>query len=379
MNSAPRRRIQISQPVLDADALDAVRRVLESGWLIQGPQVEAFEKTFAVRHGTRRAVAVSSCTAALHLALLAIGIDRGDEVLVPAFTWVATANAVRHCGAEPILVDVLPDTYNIDPAAAAAAVSGRTRAVIPVHLFGLCADMDRLRAALPEGLAIVEDAACAAGASYRGGSAGSLGEIGCFSFHPRKSITTGEGGMITTNSDELAALVSSLRNHGMERAPGTAAAGFANVARVGFNYRLTDFQAALGLAQLPRLDDFIDERERWAEWYRRELSDLQWLGLPASPVGFRHAWQSFVCVLAEDAPIGRDALIDHLESRGVSTRPGTHAVSELPAYRSLAGERRADCPVAAHLHRNSIALPLHNRMVAADFEYVVESLYAAGK
>lgn len=375
----PARGVQLSEPALDEAALAAVRRVLESGWLVQGPQTQAFEKAFARRHGTKRAVAVSSCTAALHLALLAVGIGPGDEVLVPAFTWVATANAVRYCGGEPVLVDVLPDTYNIDPAPAAAAVTPRTRAAIPVHLFGLCADIDALRAVLPDHVAIIEDAACAAGAGYRGRPAGSLGEIGCFSFHPRKSITTGEGGMITTDSEERAALVSSLRNHGLERAPGSSSAGLANVERIGFNYRMTDFQAALGIAQLPRLDDFIEERERWAAWYRRELADLQWLGLPASPPGLRHAWQSFVCVLAEDAPIGRDALIDYLESRGIGARPGTHAVSELPAYRKIADGPTAACPVAARLHRNSIALPLHNRLAAADLEYVAEALHAAGK
>ena len=375
MHNAARGRIQISEPALDADAFEAVRRVLESGWLVQGPQTEAFEKAFALRHGTRRAVAVSSCTAALHLALLAVGVGPGDEVLVPAFTWVATANAVRYCNAQPVLVDVLPDTYNIDPAAVAAALTPRTRAVIPVHLFGLCADMDALHAGLPEGTAIVEDAACAAGAAYRGRSAGSLGDIGCFSFHPRKSITTGEGGMVTTDSAERASLVASLRNHGLERAPGASAAGLDSVYRVGFNYRMTDFQAALGLAQLPRLDDFLAERERWAAWYRRELSDLQWLGLPAAPEGHRHAWQSFVCVVADNSPISRDALIDFLESRGIGTRPGTHAVSELPAYRTLSGCQSADYPVAARLHRNSIALPLHNRMTPADFERVAEAMH----
>ena len=210
----PRSPIAISSPSLGDEEWRALREPLESGWLTQGPKVKAFEEAFAERHGVHYALATTSCTTALHLALAALGAGPGDEVILPAFTWIATANVILYCGATPVFVDVERDTYNINCAAVESAVTARTRAVIPVHLFGLCADMDSLRTALPDNVKIVEDAACAAGAEYKSVTAGGLGDLGCFSFHPRKSIATGEGGMLTTNDDVLAARATALRNHG---------------------------------------------------------------------------------------------------------------------------------------------------------------------
>jgi dTDP-4-amino-4,6-dideoxygalactose transaminase len=372
--------IPISLPALGEAELQAVRECLESGWLVQGPRVKAFETAFAARHRAAHAVAVSSCTAALHLALEALGVGPGDEVIVPAFTWVATANAVIHAGATPVFVDVREDSYNLDPFLLAAALTPRTRAVIPVHLFGLCADLDALAAKLPPQVAVIEDAACAAGAALRGRPAGTMGRVGCFSFHPRKSITTGEGGMLTTADAALARRLRSLRNHGIEEAepgaPPLPAGTLADVILPGFNYRMTDLQAALGLAQLGRLDGFIAERDRWARWYATELDGLGWLSPPAVPEGFVHAWQAYVTCVGADAPLSRDALMAALARRGVATRPGTHAVPELRWYRERFGLRSGQFPVAARLARQSLALPLHNRMNAADYARVVQALRA---
>lgn len=375
--------IQIARPSTGEEEWQAVREPLMSGWLTQGPQVAAFERAFAARHEVAHAVATTSCTTALHLALSALGVGPGDEVIVPAFTWIASANAVLYCGATPVLVDVLPGSYNIDPDAVADAVTPRTKAVMPVHLFGLVADMAGLRAVLPAGVHVVEDAACAAGAAYRGVPAGGLGDVGCFSFHPRKSITTGEGGMLTTDDDALAERAVRLRNHGASVPEEARHAGprpwlLPAFEELGFNYRMTDVQAAIGKVQLSKLDGFVAERERWARWYLDELAAVPWLEGPAVPNECSHAWQAFVTVIAGDAPLERDELMQRLHEAGVSTRPGTHAISRLGYYRERFDLRPGGYPVAEMLHERSLALPLHNRMSAADYHYVVEQLKAIG-
>jgi perosamine synthetase len=264
--------LPIARPSLGEDELEAVRQVLESGWLTQGPWVRRLETEFATRHGVRHAFAVTSCTTALHLALLALGIGPDDEVIVPAFTWVSTANVVVHCGATPVFVDIAEDGFNIDPSRLAAAVTARTRAVIAVHLFGLTAEMDRLRAVLPDHVPLIEDAACAAGADFQGRPAGSLGLMGCFSLHPRKSITCGEGGLITTNDAALAARIDTFRNHGASiseeaRHRGPRPYDLPEFKIFGYNYRLTDIQAAVAVVQLGKLDQFIAERDVLARRY----------------------------------------------------------------------------------------------------------------
>ncbi|MBM3517564.1 MAG: DegT/DnrJ/EryC1/StrS family aminotransferase [Alphaproteobacteria bacterium] len=381
-DSLPARRVPIARPAVGDAEWQALREPLESGWLTQGPKVEAFERAFAGRHGVAQAVATSNCTTALHLCLTALGVGPGDEVIVPAFTWVATANAALYCGATPVFVDVLPETYNIDPARLAEAVTARTRAVIPVHLFGLCADMAAVRAAVPESVAIVEDAACAAGAGHHGAAAGGLGHAGCFSFHPRKSITTGEGGMITTDDAVLAERCRCLRNHGASvpeevRHHGPRPYLLPDFDELGFNYRMTDLQGAIGLVQLSKLDRFIAERARWAAWYDRALADIAWLKPPTVAAHQVHAWQAYVAVIDEaTAPAPRNELMARLEVRGIATRPGTHAVTELGFYRRRFRLQQGQFPVARRLQDQSIALPLHNRMSANDFAYVAEALHA---
>lgn len=379
---APKRRIAIAKPSLGEDEWRALREPLESGWVTQGPRVAAFEERFAERHGVSHAIATTSCTTGLHLALEVLGIGPGDEVIVPALSWVATANVVLYCGATPVLVDVDTRTFNIDPAELASAVTAKTRAIIPVHLFGLCADIDAIAAAAP-GVPLIEDAACAAGASYKGRPAGSLGRAGVFSFHPRKSITTGEGGMVTTSDAEFAEMVRVLRNHGAsiseeQRHTGPKPYLLPEFSVLGFNYRMTDLQGAIGLVQLGKLDSMLAERAKWAAYYCRELSSLNWLTTPDVPDGYEHGWQAFVCMVDEArAPMPRDEIMEFLEARGVSTRPGTHAIHTLDLYRQRFGYVPENFRRAARCSELSIAIPLHNQMSADDYAYVVEALRAA--
>ena len=375
--------IPIARPATGEEEWAALRDVLTSGWLAQGPQVAAFERAFADRHGVRHAIAIHSCTAALHLGLLALGIGPGDEVIVPAFTWIATANAVVYAGATPVFADIDRDTYNISVADLPRLRTPRTAAIIPVHLFGRCADIDAVAEALP-GVTIIEDAACAAGATYRDRSAGSLGAIGAFSFHPRKSITTGEGGMLTTDRDDLAEAVGKLRNHGAEiseeqRLSGPRPYLLPDFNHLGFNYRMTDLQGAVGLVQLRKLDAFIEQRRQWAAFYERELGGIPWLKTAKAPEDGTHAWQSYVCYVDEErAPMPRNEIMQRLHARDISTRPGTHAVHTLGFYRDRFGTRAEDCPVAADCAARTLAIPLHNAMGPAEFTRVVEALRSIG-
>jgi len=378
-----KRKIPIALPATGEEEWQAMRESVMSGWLAQGPKVAAFEQAFAARHGAAHGLATSSCTTGLHLILAAMGIAPGDEVLVSAFTWVASANAVAYCGARPVFVDVDRTTFNLVPADVAAKLTDSTRAIIAVHLFGLCADVDAIASAAP-GVPIIEDAACASGASYHGRSAGTLGLAGAFSFHPRKPITTGEGGMVLTNDDDLAEKIASLRNHGAgvseaQRLEGARPYILPEFNVLGFNYRMTDLQAAVGLVQLGKLDDFIAERQRWADYYARELAEVEWLRTPAVPEGYSHSWQSYVCYVDESkSPMPRNAIMDQLYAAGISTRPGTHAVHMLGYYRDKFSLKEDDCPVARDCDRYSLAIPMHNRMSADDYARVVEAIRSVG-
>jgi dTDP-4-amino-4,6-dideoxygalactose transaminase len=348
--------------------------------LTQGPKVAQFERVFAERHRVQHALATTSCTTALHLILAALGIGPGDEVIVPAFTWVATPNVVLYCGATPVFADVDRGTYNVDPADVGRKVTARTKAVIAVHLFGLCADMEALRAAVPAHIPLIEDAACAAGASYRGTSAGSLGLAAAFSFHPRKSITTGEGGMVTTNDAKLADTVNMLRNHGASISEEQRHAGprpylLPDFNLLGFNYRMTDLQGAVGVVQMTKLDLFIAEREKWARWYAAELAPIPWLRMPQWPVAGTHAWQAFVTYVdPAAAPLPRNQIMERLQQQGISTRPGTHACHLLGLYRERMRLAPEDFPGARDCDAQTMAIPLHNRMTAEDFRYVASAL-----
>ena len=373
------RSIDLSHPDTGEEEWQALKEPLMTGWLTQGPKVEAFEKAFAQRHGVKYAFATTSCTTALHLILTALGVGPEDEVIVPAFTWVSTANVVLYCGATPVFVDVDRTTFNIDVAQIPKKLSKRTKAILPVHLFGLCADIDAIAEAAP-GISIIEDAACASGSGYKGRSAGSLGIAAAFSFHPRKSITTGEGGMVTTNNNELAEKVNSLRNHGAslseeERHHGPQPYILPDFNLMGFNYRMTDLQGAVGMVQLSKLDRYIGERKRWADFYSKELRESPWLHLPAIPHGYKHGWQAYVCYIDENkSPMPRNDIMRMLHAKGISTRPGTHAVHMSGLYRERFDLTPDDFPGARDCDRYSMAIPLHNRMTLEDYEYVVKTI-----
>lgn len=371
--------IPISLPVTGDDEWHALRESLSSGWLTSGPKVKEFEQVFAQRHDVQYAVSTTSATSALHLALIALGIGDGDEVIIPAFTWVATANVVEYCRAKPVLVDISKETFNIDPCQIAEKITVNTKAIIAVHLFGLCADIDAISAAAP-GIPIIEDAACAAGARYKGRNAGGLGTLGCFSFHPRKIMTTGEGGMVTTDDQELAEIITSLKNHGAsiseeQRHNGPRPYLLPEFEILGYNYRMTDLQGAVGIVQLAKLDKWLDERRIAADYYSDHLSRLSWLKLPCSPDGFTHSWQSYVTALdPEISPYPRNRLMEILKEVGIHTRPGTHAIHMLEYYKKRYQMLPEDFPVARYANDQSMAIPLHNRMLPEDFERIVGKL-----
>lgn len=375
-------RIEIAKPSLGDDEWNALRGPLQSGWLTQGPKVAEFETKFAALHDVPHAIATTSCTTALHLALVAMGVAPGDEVIVPAFTWVSSANVVLYCGATPVFCDVDPATNNLKIEDVAALVTPRTKAVIAVHLFGLCVDMDRLRAALPDHVMILEDAACAAGATYKGRAAGGLGDMAAFSFHPRKTITTGEGGMLSTRNDAMAETARTLRNHGASISEEQRHAGpqpyiLPEFDVLGFNYRMTDLQGAVGCVQIDKLDGFITERAEWASYYREHLGALAWQTMPQEPAGGRHAWQAFVtCVDPDSAPRSRNDIMLYLQDLNISTRPGTHAVHMLGYYRDTYNIKTDDFPGAAYLDANTMALPLGNHMSKQDYDRVIAAILA---
>jgi dTDP-4-amino-4,6-dideoxygalactose transaminase len=357
--------IRLAVPEIGEEEVRAVAAVLRTGFLVQGPVVQAFEERMARAIGTAHAVAVSSGTAALHLALLALDVGPGDEVVVPGFTHPATANVVERTGARPVIVDIDFDTFNVSPEAMRRAVGPRTRALIPVHLFGVPAEMDRIRPAAPRGVSIVEDAACALGSTYGGRACGAIGNLGCFSFHPRKVITTGEGGLVTTDDAGLAERLRRLRNHGQ-----VLEGGRGRFLEAGLNYRMTDFQAALGLAQMDRLPEILARRAAVARAYTAALQG--WPGASPSrvPAGAEVAWQSYVVLLREG--VDRDAVQARLREDGIETTLGTYALGAQPHYRD-----HPPLPNSLAAQQRSLSLPLHTRLSDADVERVVAALRSA--
>jgi perosamine synthetase len=365
--------VRLTVPYTDEREVEAVARVLATGYLTQGPKVAEFEGRIARLVGSRHAFAMSSCTTALHLALVALGIGPGDDVLVPDFTFPATANVVVQQGARPILVDVRPDTFNLDPGDLGARLTPRTRAIIPVHAFGLAADMAGvMEFAHRHGLRVIEDAACALGARYRGRFCGAIGDVGCFSFHPRKSITTGEGGMIVTDDDAVAARIRLLRSHGGVRPEGAA---YLEFHAAGFNYRLSDLQAAVGVAQLEKLEWVLQRRRELAGRLTGLLGQVRGVTPPIEPEGCLHTYQSYV-VLLDDA-LDRDRVIAAMGRRDIETTLGTYALHAQPFFREAYGYTAGDLPGSHRAFRQSLTLPLYPQMEPDDPERVVEALASA--
>lgn len=371
-------KIPIIRPVFDNSELEYLRRCLESGHVTQGPFVAEFEKRFASIHNTRHAFAVTSCTTAMHTALLALGITFGDEVIIPAFTWVSTANVVEHVGAHPIFADISVDDFNIAPERIEALITPRTKAIIVVHLFGLMADMDNiLPIARKHGIAVLEDAACATGSRYRGVHAGGFGDMGCFSFHPRKVITTGEGGMITTNDDIIAQNISILRNHGITPIPAQNPWQMPHIDNCGHNFRLSDIQASIGLAQLNKMDDILKERKRIASRYTELFAQLPDLALPIEPAHARHTWQSYVVRLNDGGMSRRNNIIKYLHDNGIQTRPGTMAVHRLDFYSSKYNINDNDCKIAKECEETTITVPIFHNMSDEEILYVYNNFKIA--
>ena len=361
-------RIPLARPVAGEEEIAEIRQVLDSGYLSQGPKTAEFERAVAELTSSSFALATSSCTTAMHLSLVALGIGPGHEVLVPDFTFPATANVVVQCGAVPVLVDIDLATYNVDPDELERRLSPRTRAVMPVHLFGLSADMDPVMAFAQEhGLAVIEDAACSLGATYRGRPCGSFGDVGCFSFHARKVITTGEGGMVVTSRSDLAERLMLLRSHGGVRREDRFL-----FHEAGFNYRLSDIHAAVGIAQMRRLDALVARRRALAEAYRERLRDVPGVRLPSDPPEREHIYQAFVALLADE--IDRDGVISKLRAQGIETTIGTYALHDQPYFRRTLPPSLRDCPRSHHASQRSIALPLYPAMTDDDVDIVSESL-----
>lgn len=373
--------MQITAPAFDESELRLVRECLESGWVTQGRLTERFEQLTAQRHQVAHAFATTSCTAALHIAAAALNLGPGDEVVVPAFTWITSAHCAEYVGAKAVFADVRPETFNIDPAALEAAITPRTRAVVAVHLFGLAADMEAIMAiARRHDLAVIEDAACAIGSSHRGRPVGGIGDIGCFSFHPRKVITTGEGGMVTTRRDDLVEAVKALRNHG---ATGVVASPddppgpwtMATFNRLGFNLRLSDIQAAVGVAQFAKLEELLAERRRLALRYSEMLAGLDAFALPTDGVDTDgHTFQSYVIRVLDGGRGRRNRIMSEMAEADIQTRPGTHAVHRLGYYRDKYGLRAEDFPIAAACEDTTITLPIFPGMTQSDQERVVACL-----
>ncbi|MDA9961769.1 DegT/DnrJ/EryC1/StrS family aminotransferase [Opitutales bacterium] len=382
-------KVPIARTSLTDTEIESVLGPLRSGWLVQGPKVREFEEKWSKFTGARQSIAVTSCTSALHLSLAALGLGPEDEAIVPAFTWISTANVVEHLGAKVVFCDIDLETFNIDIQQIESKITSKTKAILPVHLFGLSADMPPIiELAKKHNLWVVEDAACGFGAKYKGEHVGTLGDTGCFSFHPRKAITTGEGGMVTTNDNALAEKIRRLRDHGaamtdLQRHLGARPYLLADHPDAGYNQRMTDLQGALGSAQMDRAKEIVSERQNLAQRYDDAFAALDWLRSPFKHANYDHGYQSYPCMFMPDAAnsssirernIKRNDWMDDLQKKGISTRPATHAVHMLSFYREKYELNPEDFENAYMADQCSISLPLFHGMKKEEQDFVIDQV-----
>lgn len=361
--------IPLARPFILDESISGAVDVLKSGNLVQGHFVNLLEEQLCKYLDIRHAILLSSGTAALYSALLALNIGPGDEVIIPAFSFIATANVVEAVGAKPVLVDIADNDFNINAELISKAVTSKTKAIMPVHEFGQAARMDKISAIAKENnLIIIEDAACALGTIYQGTKVGTTEIVGCFSFHPRKIITTGEGGLVVTNDDSLAAKIKSFRNHGIER----SADGKMDIQSWGLNLRMTDIQAAIGLPQLPVLDDYLKNRTNLAGHYNKSLADVGGIKMPLYINDGSHTYQTYHLLL--DEKFDRNAIIEKLRSRQIETNMGAQAIHMLRFYREKYRFKPEDYPNTARAYISGLALPIGHHINKDDIDYISQQL-----
>jgi len=361
--------LPLLKPYFDAEEMKEIAGVLDSGWVSQGPKAKEFEKAVCKYTGAKHAITVINCTAALHLSLLSIGVKKGDEVLVADYTFPATGHAVLYCGAKPVFVDVDRKTYNIDPELIHSKLTKRTKAIIPVHTFGQPADMGPImEIAENHDLKVIEDAACALGAKYNDEFAGTIGDIGCFSFHARKGITTGEGGMAVTNDKKTADRIRLLSVFGMkatwdrEKGDKHPVQKFTDM---GFNYKMSDILAAVGVVQMKRIEGIIKRKLKLARHWDKKLEEIDLIEKPFVARNVRPVYQSYVTQI--DRKINRNRLISELKTKGVQTQIGTYASHTQPVYKS-----KDRCPVSLDLYKRSLALPMYYSLTLEEIDKAAE-------
>ncbi len=369
--------IPITKPYITGDEEKEVVKVLRSGWLAQGPRTEKLEKMFSGLVGSKYAVAFNSCTSALHTALLLSGVGPGDEVIVPSFSFIATANSVLHTGATPVFVDIDERTYNIAPEKIEKAITKRTKVIMPVHQLGLPADMDTiLKTAGKHNLKVIEDAACAIGSEYKGRKIGSISGISCFSFHPRKVITTGEGGMLTTGSKSASDKAKIIRSHGASISDLARHSAkkvlFEKYTVLGYNYRISDLEAAVGIMQLKKLPHILERRRKLAERYSGILGKIDCLEVPYVPGYAKPNFQSYIVRLKKNSPKTQKQVIQEMQKKGIATRPGVMAIHLEPLYRKK--YEGISLPVTEECARSTVLLPLFPQMSEKEQVYVIENL-----